>query len=182
MDINVSVGDVNLNDVIEGRGPWDEDAERYAPLTLADLVAEKLADRFIQQERSEWPGMRKRVSDVMNETVRERVIPIVDEAMSAPIRKTNSYGEPINGSETTMRELIISTVTSWLTGPAGSNGGSYGERKTNAQVLVQAAVGRELTKELSEAIATERAKIVKAVRDQAAAIIADAVSKGVGGK
>lgn len=179
MQINVNVSEVNLTDEIDGRGPWDEETETYAPMTLADLVAEKLADRLVKDNNEYYNDVYKRVSKQMDEYVRERVAPLVDEAMLKPIRKTNSYGEP-TGQETTMTELILASVKAFL---EHSQKDGYGRgNRTKAQQLVDEAVGNKLTKELSEVVAAERTKVVEAVRAQAGKIIAEAVTKGVGGK
>lgn len=182
MQIHVNVNDVKLTDEVEGqsiRARYDDGEDYERSVTIADLVAEKIADRLVADNTGYYDDLRKRVDRRINELVRDRVAPMIDEAMAKPVRKTNTYGEP-TGVETTMRELIIDAARTWL---EKSSGDSFDRtRQSQAQKLVKEAVGSALTKELSTVIAAEREKVVAAVRAQAADIIARSVAAGVGGK
>lgn len=172
--MEITVNDVKLTDEVE-------DGEGGRSMTIADLVAEKLADRLVADNTGYYNTLHQRVDHRINELISDRVAPMIDEAMTKPLRKTNAYGEPISGTETTMRELIVGAATAWLEKSAAVD--SYDRnRQTKAQMLVNEAVGKALTKELSTVIAAEREKVVAAVRAQAADIIARSVVAGIGGK
>lgn len=181
MNIDVNVSDIKLTDEVDQQ-IQDRDEEGYPigrSATIADLVAEKIADRLVRENNSYYKSLRERVNMKIDALITERVKPLVDEAIAKPIRKTNTYGEP-TGAETTLTEMIIDGARKWLEAPTGD---SYDRnRKPMARKLVDEAVGAALTKELAMAIAAEREKVVIAVRTQAADIIARSVVAGVGGK
>lgn len=179
--MEITVNDVKLTDEVEGWTGANEYGESGRSMTIADLVAERLADRLVAENTGYYNTLHQRVDRRINELISDRVAPMIDEAMTKPIRKTNAYGEPISGTETTMRELIVDAARKWFEQPDSTDG--YGGRKgTKAQRLIAEAVGATLSKELSEVIKAEREKVVAAVRAQAADIIARSVAAGVGGK
>jgi hypothetical protein len=179
MEINVNVEGVealDLTTVIAQRVRYDEDGERdvTTDITLGERVAVLVAAKLTKEE--EWGGLRKRYLDIRSEVIREQVAPIVTEAISGPIQKTNHYGEPTSGT-TTLRELIMAEVSTVINQKADRHSSSG---QTMLQRNISQAVKTILEKELSEVFAAEKAKVVAAVRAKAADLIADAVKQGIG--
>ena len=123
----------------------------------------------------EWEGIQDRVRRIRDEEIRIHVSGLIEDALTAGLRKTNTYGEPY-GEPTTLRTLIGEEVRSALAKAADR----YGSRESIVRKLVREEVDKALRKELSEAIAEEKAKVVAAVRGQAAELIAKAVTEGIG--
>jgi len=178
MEINVNVEGVealDLTTVIAERVRYDEDGEpETTDVTLGERVAALIAAKLTKEE--EWGGLRKRYLDIRTEVIREQVTPIVAEAISGPIQKTNIYGEPTSGT-TTLRELIMSEVSTVINQKADRH---RSDSQTLLQRNISQAVKTILEKELSEVFAAEKAKVIAAVRAQAADLIASAVKQGIG--
>lgn len=174
MNINVDVTDVSLDSVVgdrrvpDGDGGYDRE-----PLTLGQAVAKNIAHRLTKDDR--YPQLRDQVLELRKEEVRRQLEPIVAAAIAAPIQRTNTYGAPV-GEPTTLNELIISEVHTYLSGRDQYRR----EDGTILEKLIRGAVTKAINAELSEAIAEEKAKVVAAVRAKAAELIADAVKEGIG--
>jgi hypothetical protein len=148
----------------------------HRPRTLGDLVAEKLADKIYSSLTYEARHeMTKRADRERLAIIKAKVEPIIEAAISGPIRLTNSFGEP-TGPETTLNALIVDEAKKAI----GGGRTDYGRGDTLAQRVIKEAVGAALAKELSAAVAAEKEKVVAAVRAKAADLIADAVKQGVG--
>jgi hypothetical protein len=143
--------------------------------TLADVIVRHALDKLAQGDP--WNNLAKRVQDITDEEIRAHVADTIREALNGDLRRTNSYGEPY-GEPTTLRALIGQEAKTTLT----RDSGEYGRRETVLQKLIREEVGNAFRKELSDVIAKEREKVVAAVREQAGQLIAEAVTKGVGGK
>lgn len=173
MNIEVNVTEVDLSTVIDGY----YNHEDGAPTILADRVAEQLV-RQARQNDEDWKTLRKRILSIRDEEIRKLVLPAITEAFEKPIQKTNTYGEPY-GEPVTLREVVVEEARRILKG-AGSN--SLSDRdKPLARQLINQMVVKELRAELADAIKAEREKVVAAVREQAAQLITEAVTKGVTG-
>jgi hypothetical protein len=171
MKILVTVSDVDLGAEVEQtyRQTGEEDYTPV-PVTLADLVAERIAEDVRKDDR--YDRLRERVLKIRDEQIREQVAPLVAAALAAPIQRTNEYGTP-QGPAVTMTELITTQVHRYLTNTG------Y-DRETPVQKLVKEAVGRQFQAELGEVIKAEKDKVVAAVRAKAAELIAESVRQGVG--
>jgi hypothetical protein len=174
MEIKVNIDDVDLNTVVGARVEIDEDGDRVETggYTIADAVIGDLVKGLRLCE--EYGGLRRRVSDIRDEEIRKLVRDEIAAVFGQVIAETNRYGEP-TGRTTTLIELIVAEANRCLT-----TQDRYSSGKTLGQKLVADAVGAAIKRELSEAIAAEREKVVAAVRAQAATLIADAVKQGIG--
>jgi hypothetical protein len=76
-----------------------------------------------------------------------------------------------------MRELILAEVEKFMSAPADRH---YRDKGTVLEKYVRDEVQTTLKKELADALAEEKAKVVAAVRASAADLIADAVKRGIG--
>lgn len=179
MNINVTVADIDgidLTTVVGERTRYDHDLEESVSqdVTLGDEVAKRITARLTKDD--EYPGLRKRFLDIRDEEIRKAIEPIVTEAISGEIHKTNTYGEP-TGQTTTIRELIMAEAKAYVTKSADSyNRGG----ETVLQKWVREQIATAFAKELATVMAEEKAKVVAAVRTKAADLIAEAVKQGIG--
>lgn len=183
MQINVSVDDltgIDLNTVIDGtvNGYDPETGELdVRPMTLADLVAEKLAINLLDGMDGESRfEAQKRAARLRDQLIVEKVKPIIEKALTGPIRLTNTFGEPV-GKETTLNELIMDEVKKLTLG----NRADHGRGDSPLQRLVKEQVGLAFSKEMAEIIAVEKKKAVDAIRAKASSIIAESLAAGLGG-
>lgn len=182
MQINVNVEGLDtidlttvVGDEIAYYNPETEENE-HRPRTLGDIVAEKLAEKvYAKSAHEDLYALRDSVRKERVAMIRERLAPVVEQALTGDIQKTNSYGEP-TGAATTMRELVIAEVSRVINGKS--------DRYSTTPPLLAQVVNREVTsllqRELAEIYAAEKEKVVAAVRAQAAELVADAVKKGLG--
>lgn len=157
MDITVNVENIDLGDYIDSH--YDSDGDRVPGGTLADAVVRQLVEKFSRSDT--WKGIAERVQAIRDDEIRVQLAPVITEALTASIDRTNSYGEK-TGQTTTLRELIAAEAKRYLTEPSDS----YSRDKTSR---LQAAV----RKAVAEAFKDEVGGAVKEVRD--------AVSTAVGG-
>lgn len=183
MQINVSVDDltgIDLNTVIDGtvNGYDPETGELDArPMTLADLVAEKLAINLLDGMDGESRfEAQKRVARMRDELIKEKIGPVIEKALTGPIHLTNTFGEPI-GKPTTLNELIMSETKKMVMG----NRADHGRGDSPLQKLMKEQVNLAFNKELLEIIAAEKKKITDAIRAKASTLIAESLAAGLGG-
>jgi hypothetical protein len=184
MEIKVEVSGVDLSSVIGEDRVVDEDGDHVGvrKTTLADVVAEKLADECWRLRRQEIDDA---VGRILDEVIRARVEVLVDTALQRPLRKTNVYGEPIKGSETTLTEMIMEIAEGWATEhPRDEHGRPLMDRvgnhlrTTNLQYLINKAVDKTFTAKLQAAVAEQQKKATDAVREHAATILAGVLKEG----
>jgi hypothetical protein len=176
MQVNVTVEDiesVDLATVVETRSRYDSVGEREDyEVTIGHLIAEKVTQLLAKDDS--WGGVKRRFLEIREEGIREAVQPLIAEALTGAIQKTNNYGEP-TGQTTSMRELVMVEAQKIVSKPIDS----YGRGETFLQKLVREEIGRVFAGELSKVMAAEKEKVVAAVRAKAADLIAEAVKQGV---
>lgn len=167
---------------------YDENGEPVqGPTTIEDivlgLVADKLVERVVNhgnvQGRPYWEDIRSRVKSVKDEVIRERVAPLVEQAMTEPIQRTDDFGVP-RGEPTTLRAEILKTAQSWLSSPDPSYSADR-VRKSRVQKLIADEVDRALTSELKAAVTAAKAEVTAAVQEKGAAVLAETIVKMAGG-
>lgn len=182
MEITVNVAGVDLNTVVgEKRGQYTGEYGEYEMEheTIADLVAAQYLARALSDEagRGLYRGLAKRVGAIRDEEIRALLTPILTEALTGPIHKTNSYGEPVAGQATTLRELIGEEARTVLAGK--TDGRNFGNNVKSLRTIVRDEVTAALRAELEPIVKDEKAKVVAAVKAEAGNVIADAVKRGL---
>ena len=142
------------------------------PKTLGDLVAEKMVDRLIE-DRDSWRSLRESVINIRDQIIREKVDPIIEEALISQIQLTNSYGEP-KGKPVTLRELIVAEAAKELSRPTR---GSHGSSETLLTKTIREQTGIALTRELGEATKEAKEHVVAAIRKAAEAFLVNETVK-----
>lgn len=143
----------------------ETDEHEVRPVTLGDLVAQKVADRiFAAYGREDLQSIWKMITRDREKIVRERLEPMLTEAINGEIHETNAYGERLTGRPPiTLKEMIVKEA-----GKALTVRNRLDQKPSVLEQAVQSAVGAALTKELNEAIGAAKAEMVKAVRVKAA--------------
>ncbi|MGW1436824.1 hypothetical protein ACWD7M_16435 [Streptomyces griseus] len=163
MNIEIKVNDITLGTVVSQAMAWDEDEGEMAPtgenVRVADLVARDITNRIVKDDR--WPTLKEKVTEIRSEEIRNRVGPMIDEALEGEIRQTNSYGE-VTGRPITFRELVVAEVKKVV----NETPNSYNSRDKGT--VLQIAVRSEVQKLLSAAVAEEVAKLDEMIRQQVA--------------
>lgn len=156
VEINVNLDAIDLNTVIGETVAHDEDGEEYdrSGRTLGDEVIAKLVDGL--RAGDQYTTLRRRVAEIRDEVIRERIITEVEAAFNKPIRKTNSYGEP-NGPETTLTAIIADVAQQWISGRDHSG-------RTNSAELIKNTVREVLKGDLVAVVNAEKLKAVAAVK------------------
>lgn len=171
MNITVKVDDITLETIIEqavtGWDSDDEEYERKRPVTIASLVAAEIVDR-LAADQDRWGSLKEKVAKVRAEAIREKVLPAIEEAIHGPVRKTNSYGEPVGTETTTLRELIAAEARKALTAPVDQYSRSG-----------QTVVGKVVAEEVQKAFAAEVKSAVQQARQQVADEIGSQVATAV---
>lgn len=182
MQINVTVEGLDAVDLTTVVGDEiayynpDTDETEHRPRTLGDLVAEKLANKiYAETDYNGRLDLMKQARAERAAIIQEKVEPIIADALTGPIRLTNTFGEP-TGPETTLNALIVAEAKKVV----GGNRSDHGRGSTLAQRLVADAVGAAFTAELRAVLDTEKAKVVAAVRAKAAELISESVKAGLG--
>ncbi|EFE65844.1 predicted protein [Streptomyces viridosporus ATCC 14672] len=179
MNIEIKVDDITLSTIVADVVSFDEDGDTYTEggKTVADLVAEQIVARLVKDDQ--WPYLREKVMDIRNEEIRAAVRPSIDEALARPIYKTNSYGERINGAETTLAEIIADEARKQLSEPADRY---HRENGSILQQAVRAEVKRAFESEIADAVKQARDMVAAELGDTVSAQIAAAVKAGLKAK
>jgi hypothetical protein len=152
---------------VAGRPPYGE------PVTVADLIITKAITKLAECS-DEWNSLRRRVTDITDDEIRAKVADLIRETLTAGVQPTNTYGEP-TGKPTTLRDLIMAQVQSVL----ALKHDPYDRNPSPLQQVVRAEIHNAFVKELSDAVKGEKAKVVAAVREKAADVIAQTVTAGL---
>lgn len=142
---------------------------------IADTAARRLLDRA---DAHEVVGeFKDRVRGVLDEEIREKVRPLLDDVLSRVLQPTNAYGDP-TGEPRTLSQIVVDTATRELAS-GGTTGGSLGRgaSATILQRVIEEEVGRTLRKELQKAVLEAREKVLAAVREEGAAVLAETIAR-----
>lgn len=168
MNITVNVSDVTLDTVVAEVFGYDSetgDPYEIGNKTIADLVTEQIMTRVTADDR--YKTLAAKVAEIRTEVIREAVRPQIDEAIAAPVQKTNSYGELV-GEPTTLRALIVEEARKAVNEPIDKYARDKGTYLTRA-----------VAAEVKKAIDDEVAGAVKQVREQFAGQIGERISEAV---
>ncbi len=131
-----------------------------------DTILEAAAHRIaMTMEKKVTKMVEQRLDALMSESWKEVVGKMAQVAietyLTKPRVKTNSYGEPIEGTQTTISELIPKTVERWMSAKVDHEGreSEYG-KSTRVQWMVSsmavAQVNAETTKAVQQVTAQSR--------------------------
>lgn len=148
------------------------------PTTIEDVVIGEVSRQLLSRIFGDpfTGAVSKRVSEIRDSEIRERVIPLVEEAIAGPVTPTNTFGEARAGAEsTTLREEIVRIANEYLTKPGGDSFSSRG-RQTVLQAFIEGEVKRVVDKELREALDAAKAEVAAAVREKGAEVLTKTIA------
>jgi hypothetical protein len=157
MNITVKIDEVSLSTAVVQA--FDGDGEPHGQ-TVGHLVADMIVDRLVQ-DRDRWYELNRTATEIKREVIREAVRPMVEQAITEPIQKTDGYGGPV-GRPTTLREVIVDEARKVV---------NARDRYDGDRTLLQKTVAEEVHK----AFAAEVKDAVKQAREQ----VADEIGKQV---
>lgn len=176
MNIEIKVDDITL-DAIVGQGfGYDEDGDWSSTgeeKTVAHLVAAQIVDRLVKDDR--WNSLRDKVMQIRTEEIRAAIRPAIDEAITRPIHKTNTYGERV-GTVTTLAEVIADEARKQLGEPVDRY---RSEKGSLLQQTVRAEVKRAFDTEIAETVKRARDLVTQEMGGQIAQQVTAAVTAGL---
>jgi hypothetical protein len=179
MEIKVIVPEITLATVVGDVVSYDEDGDALVEVgveTVGDKVAKIISKNVMQAP--EYTDLKAKVSQIREEEIRAALKPIIEEALQAPIRKTNSWGDP-TGQETTLRDIILDEAKrAWATDR--NNSYSSNRETTDIRTAIREEVRKHINGEVAKAVKEAQNAALKAVGDLASAPVVDAVRKALG--
>ena len=162
--------DIGLDTVVANSVTYDNDGEYQGSdgVTLAHLVAERIADRLLDDARQavQYAHVLDRINHEIDKAIADKLADILDRE----IVPTDAYGNK-RGEPRTLTQEIIDKAQGWLTARSRSSGG-YRDEGTNAERLITAAVDKAFTREVGAAIDKAKAEALAKTKDAAAEIFA----------
>lgn len=107
MKIEVTVDEITLDTMVASAFVYDDEGELVPDgksRSVADLVAEKITDRITADFR--YNSLRDAVLRIRDEEIRTAVQPLIQEALTRPRQRTNTWGDPV-GEETTLTRSSV---------------------------------------------------------------------------
>lgn len=174
MEIKIIIDEITLDTVVGDIVSFDEDGDAVVhkgQVTVADKVAEVIAKTVMK--KPEYATLRERVTQIRTEEIRARVAPVIEQALQAPIQRTNSYGSPL-GEPITLTELIMEAAReAWQ-----PERNSYSSSNTNSiDKMIATEVRKQISGEVTKAVRSAQEAALKAVGEIAGAPMVDAVRK-----
>lgn len=162
----------------------DGDYAGTGPTTLEDVVlgmaAKELADRAVR-DRTDGPynTLKDRVQSIRDEVIREQIEPLITDALSRPIKRTNSFGESV-GEETTIRALIAEKAEDALKVSNTRNPNRFRDTDTTLTKFIADEVDRALKAELKKSLDEAKAQVLARVQEAGGEVIADTLKRAAG--
>jgi histone H3/H4 len=144
------------------------------PVSLGDMVVAKLVRNLTEKFEAQ---ARQQLHAALAGAIEAKATELVETAVQAPIRKTNTWGEPV-GEPTTLRDMIDAKVKEFLNARIDS-----GYSRTSPQSFIQNLVGKqvaaEMEKEFKDSIQKGKEQLLSAVKDRAAEVISESLRRVV---
>jgi hypothetical protein len=156
----------------------DDEGNGSSPVTIQDAIVYEAAR--IALKRGDWDStdaegrrrLRDRITAIRDEEIRAYITPMIREAMNSTLQKTNEYGEP-RGEPVSVTAVIMDEVRKALT--INSNSTYRNERSALTNVMRE-HIDVVITRELKAEVDAAKALVTKAIQDQGAKFLADAVT------
>lgn len=125
-----------------------EDGEPTGSLSLSDLIISAAVEKLLAANRNIVKEIREQVNNAITKEIDTNVRTYVQEAFDAPIQRTTSWGEA-QGEPTTVRELIRTSIESYVKAPSSDKRG-YNDRPKNLVELIDDSTKQMLDKDFTE--------------------------------
>lgn len=187
--IHVTIDQVALNTMVEavyaqgvdyGSDGSPEPGDPYPAgyRTIADLVVSQVLAK-VTADTDRWDTLRRRVTQIRDEEIRAAVLPLIAAAITTPFERTNAFGEP-NGTNTTLRELILKQARAQMQERTGTGHGRSGP--TVMETIVAEAVTKELAAFIAGEVKVLKDALSKSLASQGAAAIEQVVKNALAGR
>lgn len=152
----------------------DEDGPHYGPVSLYDAIVNAAAQRLVKaSEKQIREDISEKVDEQIGALLDARLGGMIDEALNGEITVTDEWGG--TRSQGTLREQIVKYAQSQLT---VSSRNSY-NRDTALDNAIKEHVGYSLSKELAEAVAGAKKKLLAELTKQTSEALSKAIYDGV---
>jgi hypothetical protein len=179
--VNVTI-ELDLDKHLRNFVRFDEEGEEVSESTtiedvILDMAARSLVVGIDKELRRDLGG---RVREIRDEIIVDELRPEIENALSQPFRRSNSYGEP-TGPETTLREEIVRVAQDMLNKPVRSTA-RYDQQRTLVEETIHTQVHKVLASELKAAVDEAKAAVRAAVTTEAAVVIEKTISALAAGR
>lgn len=154
------------------------------PASVLDRLVDYASMRIVQDLQTRIDKvLRQRIDEAVTETFDRSVAEIAENAvadfLNKPRQKTNTWGEPLPGSATTMAELIPAKVESWLSEHVDSDGKPARGFESNKRPT---RFHHILDKHVRDALKAETKAAADRVTDEAKKVVAASVGRFIAEK
>jgi hypothetical protein len=164
--------------IIDNDGEYVGSGATTLEEVVLGMAAKQLFDSVIRNRDMHAP-LRDRVHKVRDEVIRSKIEPVIEEALSAPIRRTNSFGESV-GDETTLRTLIADQANAALKVSNTTNPNRFRDADTTLSKFIRDEIDRALKAELKTALDEAKAQVLARVQEAGGEVIAETLKRAAG--
>lgn len=170
--------------LIAGYQHVDDEGSASGPVSIQDAIVHEAARMLLRKWADASDGyedrrqLRERIVAIRDEEIRALIVPVIREAMTGTVQKTNEYGEP-RGEPVSMTAVIMDEVRKALT--VNPNQTYRNERSALTNVMRE-HIDTVITRELMAEVNAAKAMVVKAIQDQGAKFLAETVASMTVGK
>lgn len=156
--------------------------ERAAWLIMDRCMAGEQRSRYDDHDQPYWvSAVREKVEAIRTAVIREHLEPLILDELERPLTPVQAvrYGqpEPQPGERTTLADLVRKEMADWLRKEEPHDRYNAKAGGTKLQQLIRAEVNHQLAKEFAQELEAGKADVRKALRDQGAALLTQAIEK-----
>lgn len=153
------------------------EGQRSVEDIIVDRAAHIVADRLIHDETRYRP-LQEQARKELTSRIEERVDQITEEVVRRRLQRTDSWGNPL-GEEVSLEQQIHSMVEQRLNEQV-STGRDYNSPKTTViRKTIEDLTGREIAKQVREAVDAEKDLVIQKVTAQAASVLTEGMKRAV---
>lgn len=178
------MGEASINsDALDVSFPLDqrisEDPEGR-PITLIEAIVRDAGNQLFKAvtHDEQYPTLRKRVLEIRDEEIRERIREQIEEAWHKTLQPTDEFGHP-TGEPTTLERLIREKADKSLQVRGKDRRGSFSHERSVMEDVLASEVERTVRKELEGELKQAKEQVMQAVRDEGADLLRKAVEQSV---
>lgn len=158
---------IDLGDIDAGEG-----------MSISGAIIESAARRLLDENREIGALIRDRAKAITDEELRALIVPMLGTALTGAVQPTNRYGEP-KGEPMTLREHIVGRADAYMKEIDPDSRHRDGPRKTRIEAYIDKAIAAAIQTDMKGAMDEARKEVVAKVKDSAAAVIAETVTRMV---
>lgn len=153
------------------------DGKRSVEDIIVDRAAHIVADRLIQDE-TRYKSLPEQARLEMVKLLEGKVQEITEGVLNTPRQRTDGWGNP-SGKPTTLADEVTSIVERRLNAEIAT-GRDYNSPKTTViRKTIEDLTGREIAKQVKEAVDAEKDLVIQKVTAQAASVLTEGMKRAV---